>query len=310
MIRPRMSGVRIGGSGTRDVVEGDRQPHARAQQRVERVHAERGVERGGDRRRDVGEALQRRRRVDDPRADGEALEPELTRRSGTASAASARRPRRRRPRARARCGASCAGASSACRRGRSTRLMRRSAGRRRSSRGRCVRRAARAPARALKSRSGQPWSTGGRAAARPASSSAAPKSSLVAVGAAELELALPRRVRGRRETCPGMPTRARPAARPGDGDGGLERCAGAHAVEYPVEAAEQQLAADLADETARAGEPRALEVQLVGRADVVGAEARAPRRCPSCLATREHRGVGRELAQRGERQQARSSRRR
>ena len=60
-----------------DVVEGDRQPHARAQERVERVEAERGVERRGDGSGHVGERGNRRRRVDDPRADGEALEPEL-----------------------------------------------------------------------------------------------------------------------------------------------------------------------------------------------------------------------------------------
>ena len=60
----------------RDVVEGDRQPHAGAQQRVQRVHPERAVERLGDRGLDVGQALQRRRRVDDPRADRQALEPQ------------------------------------------------------------------------------------------------------------------------------------------------------------------------------------------------------------------------------------------
>ena len=60
-----------------DVVERDRQLHPRAEQGVQRVHAERRVERGGDRRVDVGEALQRRRRIDDARADGEPLEPEL-----------------------------------------------------------------------------------------------------------------------------------------------------------------------------------------------------------------------------------------
>ena len=59
-----------------DVVEGDRQLHARAQQRVQRVHAERRVERGGDRGVDVDQALQRRRRVDDPAADRQPLEPE------------------------------------------------------------------------------------------------------------------------------------------------------------------------------------------------------------------------------------------
>ena len=59
-----------------DVVERDRQLHARPQQRVERVHPERRVERGGDRGVDVDQALQRRRRIDDPRADRQPLEPE------------------------------------------------------------------------------------------------------------------------------------------------------------------------------------------------------------------------------------------
>ena len=59
-----------------DVVERDRQLHARAEQAVERVHAERRVERGADRGVDVDQALQRRRRVDDPAADREPLQAE------------------------------------------------------------------------------------------------------------------------------------------------------------------------------------------------------------------------------------------
>ena len=77
MIWPRMSGVRIGGSGTEMSSKAIVSRMPGAQERVERVEAERAVEGRGDRPGHVGERGDRRRRVDDPRADREALEPEL-----------------------------------------------------------------------------------------------------------------------------------------------------------------------------------------------------------------------------------------
>ena len=71
-----MSGIFIGGSGRLMSSNAIVSFMPGAQQRVQRVHAERGVQRGGDRGVDVDQALQRRRRVDDPRADRQPLEPE------------------------------------------------------------------------------------------------------------------------------------------------------------------------------------------------------------------------------------------
>ena len=71
-----------------------------------------------------------------------------------------------------------------------------------------------------------------------------------------------------------MPDEHHAAARPRDRGRLLEARAGAHAVKYTVEAAKQQLAAaDDRPACANAGDPRALDVEAIGRADVVGAEA-------------------------------------
>ena len=74
---------------------------------------------------------------------------------------------------------------------------------------------------------------------------------LVAVGAAQLELAQPRRGEVGLQLA-GHADEHDAAARPGDRDRLLDARSGAHAVKYTVEAAEQQLAALMADQPARA----------------------------------------------------------
>ena len=164
----------------RDVVERDRQAHARAQQRVERVHPERVVERGGDRRlRTSARPGQRRRRVDDARADREPLQPQRLARVEQRSAATSRPP----PTTHA---SRCAAArGTALERSiwvgagtlrREIVLMRRSAGRRRSSRGRRGPRGATPRARGDSRAGASRASTRRPGRSRPASSSASSKS--------------------------------------------------------------------------------------------------------------------------------------
>jgi hypothetical protein len=68
MIVCRMSGVAVGG---------DRHPHPRRQLRVERVGFQRMVERVADGRPGVGQPLDGRLGVDDPRPDGQILQQQI-----------------------------------------------------------------------------------------------------------------------------------------------------------------------------------------------------------------------------------------
>ncbi len=73
----RMSGRSMGGQGQRDVVEGDGQPHPRAQQGGKRVSITLWVEqRVADGSRRVGKGVERLGGVDHPAAFGKTLERE------------------------------------------------------------------------------------------------------------------------------------------------------------------------------------------------------------------------------------------
>ena len=95
---------------------------------------------------------------------------------------------------------------------------------------------------------------------------------LVAVGALDLQLAQP----GRGEVglqLAGHADEHHAAARTGDRGGLFEARSAPHTVKYTVEAAKQHLAALMSDQSARMRDPRALDVDAIGRADVIGAEA-------------------------------------
>ena len=259
-----MSGVFIGGSGRRDVVERDRQLHARPQQRVERVHPERRVERGRDRRVDVDQALQRRRRVDDPRAHRQPLEPERLagveqrrRRvlvdlddagfalgGGLAALGALDHPGRRDAHA----------ATS------KTVFTRPCAGGLRRLVERLLERAQRPAA------VDQPAGL-----QRPRELDRRREVVLVAVRAAQFELAQPRRGEVGLQLA-GHADEHDPPARTRDRDRLLDARAGPHAVKYTVEASKQQLAVAVADQPARIRDPRALDVEAIGAEHVVGAE--------------------------------------
>ena len=304
MIWPRMSGVLHRRQRQRDVVEGDRQPHARAQERVERVEAERGVEgaRRSSRARPRapgtgGGALMTREPTG--RRSSRSCSPEWNSVGGECSPISVTHASR----------------SSAVRRvvrwmvvgvptGRSARAH---AAFRRSKT--VFTRPPRAARRRVLERGLEVAQVEGlvdQAAgpqAGPASFSAAAELLAVAVGAAELELALPRECEVDGDV-PWHADEGHDPARPGGGD-----AAWSDALE-PTQSSTPSSPPSNSSPLIRPTRRRAPVSRAASRCSssgvqvVVGAEAHRLAALPVVLGDGEHRDVGRELAQRGDRQQA------